>query len=70
MEAIRKNLYLNPNICKDKNNGYKLKVSSVISIKKVINFMEKAPLKLIGHKSYSMSYGLKNLAIFLDYIVK
>jgi hypothetical protein len=39
MEAIRKNLYLNPNIYKDKNKGYKLKVSSVISIKKVINFM-------------------------------
>lgn len=49
--AISKYLSFTQKIHKDKTNCFKLKVSSVRSVEDVIKFMQKAPVKLIGHKN-------------------
>lgn len=48
--AIRKHLTLTNKIYKDNTENFKLKVSSVRSIENVINFLNKAPVKLLGNK--------------------
>jgi hypothetical protein len=48
--AIKKFLSLTQNICVDKTNNYKIKVSSVRAIENIIKFMAKAPVKLLGYK--------------------
>lgn len=45
----------------DKNNTWKLKVSSVDSIKKVIDFMQNAPVKLTGYKKLQYKLWLTQL---------
>ena len=48
--AIQKHLNLTTKVYKDKTNCFKLKVTSVSSIKNVITFIDNAPIKLQGYK--------------------
>ena len=59
--AIAKYLSLTQKVHKDKTNSFKLKVSSVKSVENVIKFMQKAPVKLIGHKNLQYLLWLKEL---------
>jgi LAGLIDADG endonuclease len=47
IKAIRNYLNL---ITVDKTNNFKIKVSSVRAIENIINFVQKAPIKLLGYK--------------------
>lgn len=59
--AIAKYLFLTQKVHKDKTNSFKLKVSSVKSVENVIKFMQKAPVKLIGHKNLQYLLWLEKL---------
>lgn len=59
--AIKKYLKFSQNIWIDKTNNVRIKVSSVRSIENVINFMKKAPLKLLGYKKLQYIIWLKKL---------
>lgn len=48
--AISKYLSFTQSVRVDKTNNSRVKVSSVRSIENVINFMQKAPVKLLGYK--------------------
>lgn len=61
IEAIREFLSLTPKVFKDSTNCYKLKVSSIRAIENIIKFMNKAPIKLIGHKKLQYILWLKEL---------
>jgi hypothetical protein len=50
ISAIRKYLSFTNAIHIDKTNCSKLKVTGVRSIENVINFLKKAPVKLLGNK--------------------
>jgi ketopantoate reductase len=45
----------------DKTNNYRLKVSSVRAVEKVIKFMSRAPIKLQGYKKLQYNIWLKNI---------
>jgi len=45
----------------DKNNCYKLKVTSVRSIENTINFLDKAAVKLLGNKRLQYLLWIKQL---------
>lgn len=59
--AIKIYLNLTQKIFVDKRNRSKLKVSSVRSIENVINFIQKAPFKLQGHKKLQYLIWIKEL---------
>jgi len=61
IEAIREFLSLTPKVLKDSTNCYKLKVSSVRAIENIIKFINKAPIKLMGHKNLQYILWLKEL---------
>lgn len=48
--AISKYLSFTQKVRGDNTNSYRIKVSSVRSVDNIINFMQKAPVKLMGHK--------------------
>ena len=59
--AISKYLSFTQKINKDKTNCFKLKVSSIRSIENVIDFIQKAPIKLMGYKKLQYLLWLKEL---------
>lgn len=59
--AIRKYLSFTTAIYVDKNNCSKLKVTSVRSIENIINFIHKAPIKLLGNKKLQYLLWIKQL---------
>mgnify|MGYP000945582275 CR=1 FL=1 len=59
--AIKIYLNLTQKVIIDKRDRSKLKVSSVRSIENVINFIQKAPLTLQGHKKLQYLLWLKEL---------
>jgi hypothetical protein len=61
IEAIRKHLSFTSKVNIDNKNCYKLKVSSVRAIENIIKFMDKAPIKLMGHKKIQYILWLKEL---------
>ena len=50
ISAIRKYLAFTNAVHLDKNNCSKLKVTGVRSIENIVKFLQKAPVKLLGHK--------------------
>ncbi len=69
--AIREYLSLTPKVHKDdKTNSFKLKVSSVRSIENVIKFIDKAPVKLLGHKKIQYILWTKKLRTIPRYVEK
>jgi 5S rRNA maturation endonuclease (ribonuclease M5) len=50
ISAIREYLSFTNTIYIDKTNCSKLKVTGVRSVENVINFLQKAPVKLLGNK--------------------
>lgn len=61
ISAIQKYLSFTTKIHLDKNNCYKLKVTSVRSISNIINFIDKAPVKLLGNKKLQYLLWIKQL---------
>lgn len=59
--AIKNLLKLVPNITIDKTNNYRIKVSSIRGVENIIKFMNKAPIKLLGHKKLQYKIWLKQL---------
>lgn len=59
--AIKKYLSLTSNVTKDKTNNYKIKTSNIRSIENIINFIHKAPVKLIGYKKLQYLLWLKKV---------
>lgn len=50
ISAIRQYLSFTVAIHRDKTNCSKLKVTGVRSLENIIKFLQKAPVKLLGHK--------------------
>ena len=65
--AIRKYLSFTTKVYKDKTNCYKLKVSSVRSIENIVNFLDKAPVKLLGNKRLQYLLWIKQLRTITRY---
>jgi ubiquinol-cytochrome c reductase cytochrome b subunit len=61
IKAIKIYLSLTSKIYKDKNNNFKLKVSSIRQIENVIKFIQKNSLKLLGYKKLQYLLWLKEL---------
>jgi ubiquinol-cytochrome c reductase cytochrome b subunit len=61
LEAIREVLSLTPKVYMGDSNSSKLKVSSVRAIENIVKFMQKAPVKLKGHKKLQYLLWLKEL---------
>ena len=61
ISAIREYLSFTTQIYIDKTNCYKLKVTSVRSVKNIINFLQNAPVKLLGNKKLQYLLWLKQL---------
>lgn len=59
--AICKYLSFSNKVYKNKTNSFKIKVSSLRSIVNVINFLNKALIKLMGYKKLQYSLWLKEL---------
>jgi len=59
--AIKELLILKPKVTVDKTNNTRIKVSSIRGIENVIKFMNKAPIKLLGHKKLQYNVWLKEL---------
>ena len=70
ISAIRKYLSLTNAIYIDKTNSSRLKVSSVRSIENVINFLDKAPVRLLGYKRLQYLLWLKQLRTISRYSLK
>ena len=61
IKAIRDYLSLIPSVTVDQTNSYRIKVSSVRSVENVIKFIQKAPVKLLGHKKLQYLLWIKQL---------
>lgn len=61
IKAIREYLSLIPSVTVDQTNSYRIKVSSVRSVENVIKFIQKAPVKLLGHKKLQYLLWIKQL---------
>lgn len=70
IKAIRKYLSFAPAVNKDKTNNYRLKGTSVRSIENVINFLQKAPVKLLGHKRLQYLLWIQGLRTIPRYAEK
>ena len=68
--AIRKYLSFTPKVVFHEKNCYKLKVSSVRSIENVINFLNNAPVKLLGNKRLQYLLWIKKLRLIPIYSEK
>lgn len=68
--AISKYLSFTQKIHIDKTNCFKLKISSVRSVENIIKFMQKAPVKLKGHKKLQYLLWLKELRQIPRYTTK
>lgn len=65
--AIKQFLGFTTNIYLDKTNCYKLKVTSKRSLENIIKFLNKAPIKLLGHKKLQYILWLKTLRTISRY---
>ena len=70
LSAIRKHLSFSNTIYTDKTNNSKLKVTGVRSIENVINFLQKAPVKLLGNKKLQYLLWIKQLRTIPRYSEK
>nr|QBM09635.1 hypothetical protein [Dactylella sp.] len=70
ISAISKFLSLTQSVIVDKNNSSRIKVSSVRSVENVINFIQKAPVKLLGNKKLQYLLWLKQLRSIPRYAEK
>nr|YP_010996231.1 LAGLIDADG endonuclease [Mucor indicus]WPA89403.1 LAGLIDADG endonuclease [Mucor indicus] len=70
IEAIKIELSLTPKVYKDKNNNFKLKVSSVRAVENIVKYMHNSPLKLMGHKKLQYLLWLKELRTISRYTNK
>uniref|UniRef100_UPI0023F0EE2E LAGLIDADG homing endonuclease n=1 Tax=Cyathus striatus TaxID=68777 RepID=UPI0023F0EE2E len=61
IEAIKKELSFTPQVYRDKTNNFKLKVTSVRAIENIIKYLQKSPIKLMGHKRLQYLLWLKEL---------
>lgn len=61
ISAIREYLSFTNTIYTDKTNSSKLKVTGVRSVENVINFLQKAPVKLLGNKKLQYLLWIKQL---------
>ena len=61
ISSIRKYLSFTNAIHLDKTNSSKLKVTSVRSIENLLKFMNRAPVKLLGHKKLQYLLWIKQL---------
>lgn len=68
--AICKYLSFSQKVYRDKTNSFMIKVSSVRSVENVIKFMQKAPVKLMGHKKLQYLLWLKELRHITRYTKK
>lgn len=68
--AISKYLSFTQSVRVDKTNNSRIKVSSVRSIENVINFLQKAPVKLLGYKKLQYLLWLKELRSIPRYCKK
>lgn len=68
--AIRKYLSFKSNPYLDKTNNFKMKVTSVRCIENVINFLNKAPVKLLGYKKLQYLLWIKQLRTISRYAEK
>lgn len=59
--AIYKYLSLTSKVRQDNTNNFKLKVSNVRSIENIVKFIQKAPVKFLGHKKLQYLLWLKQL---------
>jgi len=68
IEAIRTNLSFRPKGYEDKKtNHFKLKVTSLIDLETIINFLHNNPVKLIGHKKTQYEEWLTRLSSISRY---
>jgi hypothetical protein len=70
IEAIGLYLFYKNTYHCDKTNCFKLKVSSVLDIMNMVNFMNKNPVKLMGHKRLQYILFLKELRQIPKYAAK
>ena len=70
ISAIRSYLSLTPQIYTDKTNNSKLNATSVRSIENVINFINKAPVKLLGNKNSNIYFELNSFVLYLNMQIK
>jgi hypothetical protein len=68
--AISKYLSFTQKIHQDKTNNFRVKVTSARSVENVINFLNKAPVKLQGHKKLQYILWLKELRHMTRYTNK
>jgi len=68
--AIHKYLKLTGSITVSFRNNIRFKVSSVRNIENIINFMERAPIKLLGYKKLQYLLWLKKLRMISRYNTK
>ena len=68
IQGIRKYLFLRPRVYRDeKTNDFTVKVTSPRSIGNVIKFLQKAPVKLLGHKKLEFILWIKKLRTIPKY---
>jgi len=67
IKAIAKYLSFTTKINVDHTQNYKLKVTGVRSIENIIKFLDKAPLKLMGHKKLQYLLWIKKLRTISRY---
>ena len=70
ISAIREYLSFTTAVHLDKTNCFKLKVSSVRSVENIIKFLDKAPVKLLGHKKIQFLLWIKELRTIPRYSQK
>lgn len=68
--AIREYLHFSTAVYLDKTDCFKLKVTSVRSIENIIQFLNKAPIKLLGYKKYQYLLWIKQLRLISRYSQK
>jgi len=68
--AIRNYLSFTQNVTVDSTNHFRIKVSSVRAIENVMKFIQKAPVKLLGHKKLQYLLWIKELRSIERYTKK
>lgn len=70
IKAVREYLSLAPTVTVDKTNSYRIKVTGVRSVENIIKFLQKAPVKLLGHKKLQYLLWMKQLRTLERYAKK
>ena len=70
ISAIREYLSFTQKVTKDSTNNFKVKITSARSVENVIKFMDKAPVKLKGHKKLQYLLWIKELRKISRYYSK